>query len=89
MAKAPTPANSRTSVTAVVGYRVSGPPPLPLPPHHQPIYEKATIEEDEYGKYVCIPLVNTDPYGFEEKIPRRLVEDGACPLCRSIDVSET
>ena len=48
MAKAPTPANSKTSVTAVVGYPVSGPPPLPLPTHHKPAYERATIEEDEF-----------------------------------------
>ena len=89
MAKAPTPATSKTSITAVVGVRVPGPPPLPLPPHHEPIYSRASIEEDEYGKYICIPLVNTDPYGFEDKIPRRLVEDGSCPLCRSIDVSNT
>ena len=79
MAKAPTPANSRTSITAVVGYEVSGPPPLTLPPHHQPNYERATIEEDEFGKYVCIPLVDTDPFGFEKK------KKGVykCKFCRS------
>ena len=84
MAKAPTPANSRTSVTAVVGYEVSGPPPLPLPPHHKAVYDQASIEEDDQGKFICIPLVNTDPFGFERK--RRNV-DWKCKYCHNEKVS--
>ena len=74
MAKAPTPATS---------VRAPGPPPLPIPPHHEAIYAKATIEENEFGKYICIPLVNTDPFGFEKK--RKGIY--RCKYCRSEQVS--
>ena len=79
----PTPANSKTSVTAVVGYPASGPPPLQLPPHHKPAYDKATIEEDEHGKYICVPLIDTDPFGFEKKRKQAY----RCKYCHSERVS--
>ena len=41
--------------------------------------------------YLLTPLVKRylDPYGLMTKLPRKLIEDGSCPLCRSIDVSKT
>ena len=58
---------------------VSGPPPLPLPPHHKAVYDQATIEEDDRGRFIRIPLENTDPFGFERK--RR--KDWRCKYCHN------
>ena len=51
--------------------------------------ENEKVVEVEGEPHVLTPLkkLYTDPYGLTEKIPRRLVEDGSCPLCRSLDVS--
>ena len=82
MAHPLTPATSKTSTTAVKGYVVGGPLPIQIPPHHEMAFEKASVEEDEHGKYVCIPLVNTDPFGFERK--RR---EYKCKYCHTEQVS--
>ena len=83
MAKAPTPSTSKTSTTAVVGYPVHGPPPCPLPPHHRPEFSRASVEQDDLGKFLRIPLVDTDPFGFERK--RRGMY--RCKYCHSEKVS--
>ena len=61
----------------------SEPIPLPLPPHHKAVYEQATIEEDDRGRFIRIPLENTDPFGFERK--RR--KDWRCKYCHNEKVS--
>ena len=73
------------------------PPPsgCPHPPDADHVWvldvENEKVVEVEGEPHVLTPLrkVYTDPYDLTKKIPRRLIEDGACPLCRSIDVSET
>ena len=83
MAHPLTPANSKTSTTAVKDYGKNFPLPINIPPHHELAYDKASVEKDEHGMYVCIPLVNTDPYGFEKK--RR--GEFRCKFCHSGKVS--
>ena len=53
--------------------------------------EREKLVECDKEPHLLIPLVKIyeDPYGLRDKIPRKLVEDGSCPLCRSIDVSKT
>ena len=55
------------------------------------VHEEEKVVEVEGELHLLTPLkkVYTDPYGFTEKVPRRLIEDGACPLCRSISVSQS
>ena len=83
MAHPLTPATSKTSTTAVKGYVVGGPLPIQIPPHHELAYQQATVEQDDHGKFVCIPLIDIDPYGFERK--RR--SDYRCKYCHSEQVS--
>ena len=83
MAHPLTPANSKTSTTAVKGYAVGPSLPIQLPPHHEMNLDKASIESGEHGKYLCIPLVNTDPFGFERK--RR--GEWRCKYCHKEKVS--
>ena len=84
MAHALSPATSKTSNEAVKDYVVDGPLPIKLPPHHRPAYQEATVQEDDQGKFICIPLINTDPYGFERK--KRLATY-KCKFCHSEKVS--
>ena len=82
MAHPLTPATSKTSTTAVKGYAVGHSLPIQLPPHHEMAFEKASIEHDEHGKYVCIPLIDKDPFGFERKR-----KEYKCKYCHSKQVS--
>ena len=52
-------------------------------------HENEKLVECNKEPHLLIPLkkVYEDPYGLTEKVPRKLIEDGACPLCRSLDVS--
>ena len=51
--------------------------------------EKLVECDDEPHLLIPLKKIYEDPYGLRDKIPRRLIEDGSCPLCRSIDVSNT
>ena len=62
---------------------VAEPLPFPLPPHHKAVFKQATMEEDDRGRFIRIPLENTDPNGFERK--RR--KDWKCKFCRNEKVS--
>ena len=84
MAHALSPATSKTSNVAVKDYVVDGPLPIELPPNHRPAYQQATVQEDDQGKFICIPLIDTDTYGFRRK--KRLAEY-RCKFCHSEKVS--
>ena len=79
------------------GKEIAWPPPsgCAYPPDADHVWvldiENEKVVEVEGEPHVLTPLkkMYTDPYDLTKKIPRRLIEDGCCPLCRSIDVSET
>ena len=73
--------------------------PLEWPPSGKPDaahywvldWDNEKVVEVENEPHVLVPLkkIYEDPYGLTERIPRRLIEDGGCPLCRSISVSHS
>ena len=83
MAHALSPATSNTSNVAVKDFVVDGLLPMKLPPHHKAVYEEATVQEDDHGKFLCIPLINTDPFGFE----RKKKGEWRCKYCHKEKVS--
>ena len=79
------------------GKEISWPPPsgCKYPPDaaHEWVadVDNEVVVEVNGRPFLLTPLFKRylDPYGLTKKLPRKLIEDGSCPLCRSIDVSKT
>ena len=82
-----------TRPPTIYGHLIDWPPSSRPDADHYWVLDEANekVVEVEGEPHVLTPLkkIYTDPYGFRDKIPRKLIEDGSCPLCRSIDVSKT
>ena len=74
-------------------FEVAWPPPPTKDAAHIYVADrtKEKVVEVDGQLHLLIPIVKEyeDPDGFRDKIPRKVIEDASCPLCRSITVSKT
>ena len=74
-------------------FEMDWPPPKRPDAAHFWVLDRENEKVVELNKepHLLIPIkkVYEDPYGLTKKVPRKLIEDGSCPLCRSISVSKT